>query len=74
MATISLSGPALHSDLPSMRTLVSLGAKAKKVGGLYLSLNGVAVRPTDSVDAKKEYVLVAMDGSSSGDVTPVKPE
>ena len=54
--------------------IVSLGAKAKKVGGLYLSLNGVAVRPTDSVDAKKEYALVAMDGSSSGEVTPVKPE
>ena len=41
---------------------------------LFLALGGVAVRPTDSVDAKKEYALVAMDGSSSGEVTPVKPE
>jgi len=54
--------------------IVSLAAKAKKVGGLFLALNGAAVRPTDAVDAKKEYALVAMDGSSSGEVTPVKPE
>ena len=55
--------------------IVSLAAKAKKVGGLYLSLGGVAVKPTDAVDAKKEYELVAIDGSSSGgEVTPVRPE
>ena len=55
--------------------IVSLAAKAKKVGGLYLTLNGVAVKPTDAVDAKKEYELVAIDGSSSGgEVTPVRPE
>ena len=55
--------------------IVSLAAKAKKVGGLFLALNGAAVRPTDAVDAKKEYSLVEMDGSSSGgEVTPVRPE
>ena len=70
---VAANDKALAID-PSTDYIVSLGAKAKKVGGLYLSLNGVAVRPTDSVDAKKEYSLVAMDGSSSGEVTPVKPE
>lgn len=60
---------------PSTDYIVSLGAKARKVGGLYLSLNGTAVRPTDSVDAKKEYELVAISGESSGgEVTPVRPE
>ena len=55
--------------------IVSLAAKAKKVGGLYLALAGTAVRPTDSVDAKKEYDLVAISGESSGgEVTPVRPE
>ena len=54
--------------------IVSLAAKAKKVGGLFLALNGAAVRPTDAVDAKKEYALVAMDGESGGEVTPVRPE
>ena len=61
----------------AMRTtdcIVSLAAKAKKVGGLFLAPNGSAVRPTDAVDAKKEYALVAMDGESSGEVTPVTPE
>ena len=70
---VSANDKALAVD-PSTDCIISLGAKAKKVGGLYLSLNGVAVRPTDSVDAKKEYALVAMDGSSSGEVTPVMPE
>ena len=60
---------------PSTDYIVSLGAKAKKVGGLYLALNGAVVRPTDSVDAKKEYELVAISGESSGgEVTPVRPE
>lgn len=60
---------------PSTDYIVSLAAKAKKVGGLYLALNGTAVRPTDSVDAKKEYELLAISGeSSSGEVTPVRPE
>ena len=60
---------------PSTDYIVSLAAKAKKVGGLFLALNGTAVRPTDSVDAKKEYELVAISGESSGgEVTPVRPE
>jgi len=57
---------------PSTDYIVSLGAKAKKVGGLYLALAGTAVRPTDSVDAKKEYELLAISGES--EVTPVRPE
>ena len=57
---------------PSTDCIVSLAAKAKKVGGLFLALNGAAVRPTDAVDAKKEYALLAMDGSMP--VTPVEPE
>lgn len=60
---------------PSTDYIVSLAAKAKKVGGLYLALVGTAVRPTDSVDAKKEYELVAISGEDSGgEVTPVRPE
>ena len=40
-----------------------------------MALNGVAVKPTDDVDAEKEYQLVAIDGGSSdGEVTPVRPE
>ena len=54
--------------------IVSLAPKAKKVGGLFLALNGAAVKPTDAVDAKKEYALVAGDGGSGGEVTPVTPE
>ena len=57
---------------PSTDYIVSLAAKAKKVGGLYLALAGTAVRPTDSVDAKKEYELLAISGES--EVTPVTPE
>lgn len=64
---------------PSTNRIVSLAAKAKKVGGLFLALNGVAVKPTDAVDAKKEYALVEIgggssDGGSDGEVTPVTPE
>ena len=57
---------------PSTDYIVSLAAKAKKVGGLYLALNGVAVKPTDAVDAKKEYDLLEIGGGS--EVTPVTPE
>ena len=56
---------------PSTDRIVSVAAKAKEVGGLYLALNGVAVKPTDAVDAKKEYALVEIGG---GEVTPVTPE
>ncbi|MBQ7572051.1 MAG: hypothetical protein IJT19_07405, partial [Bacteroidaceae bacterium] len=57
---------------PSTDFIVSLAAKAKKDGGLFLALNGAAVKPTDAVDAKKEYALLAMDGPMP--VTPVEPE
>ena len=70
---VAANDKALAID-PSTDCIVSLGAKAKKVGGLFLALNGAAVRPTDAVDAKKEYALVAMDGESGGEVTPVRPE
>ena len=70
---VAANDKALAID-PSTDCIVSLAAKAKKVGGLFLALNGAAVRPTDAVDAKKEYALVAMDGESGGEVTPVRPE
>ena len=60
--------------------VLSASAKAKKVGGLFVALNGTAVRPTDAVDASKEYELVEIGGSTSGggssdgEVTPVTPE
>ena len=57
---------------PSTNRIVSVAAKAKKVGGLFLALSGVAVKPTDAGDAKKEYALVEIGGGS--DVTPVTPE
>lgn len=53
--------------------IVSTDKKAVKAGGLYLTLGGVAVKPTDDVDVTKEYQLVAISGGSS-DVTPVYPE
>jgi uncharacterized small protein (DUF1192 family) len=52
--------------------IVSLAAKAAKVGGLYLTLKGVAVKPTDAVDAKKEYALAYV--SPQPEPTPVTPE
>lgn len=52
--------------------IVSLAAKAAKVGGLYLTLKGVAVKPTDAVDAKKEYTLAYV--SPQPEPTPVTPE
>ncbi len=52
--------------------ILSAMPKAAKVGGLYLALGGVAVKPTDAVDAKKEYALLPVSGGS--DVTPVYPE
>ena len=62
--------------------LLSAYNKAKKVGGLYLALKGVTVKPTDVVDSKKEYTLLLMDGTEpqpepeddDGEVTPVTPE
>lgn len=52
--------------------ILSLAAKAAKVGGLYLTLKGVAVKPTDAVDAKKEYALAYV--SPQPEPTPVTPE
>jgi len=49
----------------ALNRILSASAKAKKVGGLYLALNGVAVKPTD---AKKEYAQVEIGGGS--DVEP----
>ncbi len=46
---------ALAAD-GSNRILSAL-PKASKVGGLYLSQGSVAVKPTDAVDPKKEYML-----------------
>lgn len=54
--------------------IVSAAAKAKKAGGLTLALGGVAVKPTDAVDVKKEYALVASASSGDSEVTPVRPE
>ena len=63
------------SDETDPARIVSTDKKALKAGGLLLALNGVAVKPTDDVDAEKEYVLVAIDGrSSDSEVTPVRPE
>ena len=53
--------------------VLSASAKAKKVGGLFLALNGAAVKPTDAVDATKEYDLVEIGGEVTP-VTPVQPE
>lgn len=52
--------------------ILSAMPKASKVGGLYLALNGVAVKPTDAVDAKKEYQLAYV--SQQPEPTPVTPE
>lgn len=52
--------------------ILSLAAKAAKVGGLYLTLKGVAVKPTDAVDAKKEYTLAYI--TPQPEPTPVTPE
>ena len=52
--------------------ILSAMPKASKVGGLYLALNGVAVKPTDAVDAKKEYQLAYI--TPQPEPTPVTPE
>ena len=67
---VEANDKAFAIDAPTDR-IVSVAAKAKKVGGLFLALNGVAVKPTDAVDVKKEYALMEIGG---GEVTPVTPE
>ena len=59
-------------DGTALDCVLSASAKGKKVGGLFLALNGAAVKPTDAVDAKKEYELVEIGGEP--EVTPVTPE
>ena len=49
------------SDETDPARIVSTDKKAVKAGGLYLALNGVLVKPTDDVDAEKEYELVAIE-------------
>jgi hypothetical protein len=70
---VSANDKALAIDASTGR-IVSIAPKAKKVGGLYLALGGVAVRPTDSVDAKNEYELAYVTGDGDGEVTSVTPE
>ena len=41
--------------------IVSTDKKALKAGGLLLALNGVVVKPTDDVDAEKEYELIPIE-------------
>lgn len=62
-----------------LNRVLSASAKAKKVGGLFLALNGAAVRPTDAVDATREYELLEIGGAPEGggdepEVPPVEPE
>ena len=51
---------AVDSDTDPAR-IVSTDKKALKAGGLLLALNGVAVKPTDDVDAEKEYELIPIE-------------
>ena len=41
--------------------IVSTDKKALKAGGLLLALNGAPVKPTDDVDAEKEYELIPIE-------------
>lgn len=59
------------ADDGSDRILSTL-PKAAKVGGLYLALGTVAVKPTDAVNAKKEYTLLYV--TPQPEPTPVVPE
>ena len=54
-------GKALIDIDPDDETrIVSTDKKAEKAGGLYRALNGVLVKPTDDIDADKEYQLIAL--------------
>lgn len=61
-ADIVAANPKAFAVDPETGHIVSLAAKATKVGGLSLALDGTAVKPTDAVDAKQEYTLVAISG------------
>ena len=51
----------LAIDAEDETRIVSTDKKAEKAGGLYLALNGVLVKPTDDIDADKEYQLIHLD-------------
>lgn len=56
-AALAVSSP----DDGTAPRIVSTDKKAVKAGGLYLALNGVAVKPTDEIDVEKEYELIAIE-------------
>ena len=58
--TISSSITASTSTALTTRRF-STDKKAVKAGGLYLALNGVAVKPTAEIDVEKEYELIAIE-------------
>ena len=49
------------SDETDPARIVSTDKKAVKAGGLLLALNGAPVKPTDDVDAEKEYELIPIE-------------
>ena len=49
------------SDSDDATRIVSTDKKALKAGGLLLALAGVTVKPTDDVDAEKEYQLIPIE-------------
>ena len=51
----------LAIDAEDENRIISTDKKAEKAGGLYLALNGVLVKPTDDIDADKEYQLIPLD-------------
>ena len=52
---------ALDIDSDDATRIVSTDKKALKAGGLLLALAGVAVSPSDEVDAGKEYELIPIE-------------
>lgn len=50
----------LAIDAEDDTRIVSTDKKAEKAGGLYLALAGALVKPTDDIDADKEYQLIAL--------------
>ena len=56
-AALAVSSP----DDGTESRIVSTDKKAVKAGGLLLALNGAPVKPTDDVDAEKEYELIPIE-------------
>ena len=56
-AALAVSSP----DDGTESRIVSTDKKAVKAGGLMLALNGAPVKPTDDVDAEKEYELIPIE-------------